>query len=108
MTSSRTSADEMFSLIERYLDRDGTQKAFCREHGLSPGKLNYWLAKYRRAHAEEPAGLAGAFQEITPTVSSADAALREIVFPHGVRLRLFAPVELAYLERLLTPRRPGT
>ena len=107
MTSSRTSADEMFPLIERYLERDGTQKAFCREHGLSLNKLNYWLAKYRLAHAEEPAGPIGAFQEITPAVSSADAALMEIVFPHGVRLRLFAPVEPAYLERLLAPRRPG-
>lgn len=107
MPSSRTCARDMFPLIERYLDRDGAQKAFCRAHGLSLNQLNYWLAKYRRAHAEEPAGPTRAFQEITPAVSSADAALMEIVFPHSVRLRLFAPVEPTYLERLLAPRRPG-
>jgi hypothetical protein len=61
--------------------------------------LNYWLAKYRREKAASP----GAFQQITPSAPSVDGALLEIVYPNGVRLRLFTPVGPAYLNRLLAP-----
>lgn len=99
----------MFPLIERYLERDTTQKAFAAEHGLSTSLLNYWLAKYRREQAEsqqEPPSApdeSGSFDfiEITPGSLPAEQALLEVIYPHGVRLRLFSPVEAAYLERLV-------
>lgn len=101
MHSARKSADEMFPLVEQYLDGDLSRKAFCDKHGLSLAVLNYWIARYRREKTRQP----GAFQEITPAPSSLDQALIEIIYPHGVRLRLFAPVEPAYLDRLLAPGR---
>lgn len=103
MAQPRRSAQLMFPLVETYLAGDQTQKAFCAEHGLSMPVLNYWLKKYRRHHDEGPTT---AFVEVTPEseiatmVAPADALL-EIWYPHGVRLRLFAPVPPAFLERLL-------
>jgi hypothetical protein len=95
MIQSLKTASEMYPLIERYLEGHKTQKAFCAEHHISSGQLNYWLAKYRREHADD------AFVEIMPTSAPAEQALMEVVYPHGVCLRLFSPVAPAYLERLL-------
>ena len=94
----------MFPIIESFLQERQTQRAFCEEHGLSRSVLGYWLAKYHREMTERP----GAFLEITPAalpqvqaVPPAEQALMEVVYPHGVRLRLFSPVAPAFLEHLL-------
>ena len=97
MTQARRTARAMYPLVERYLRGHKTQKVFCAEHGISTSVLSYWLAKYRRETAQTP----GAFIEIMPGAAPQEQALLEVVYPHGVRLRLFAPVETAYLEPLL-------
>ena len=94
----------MYPLVERYLQGHKTQKAFCAEHGISTSRLCYWLAKYRRETAEKP----GAFIEILPAAPPQEQALVEVVYPHGVRLRLFTLVETAYLEPLLVLEVPTT
>lgn len=86
----------MYPLVECYLQGHQTQKAFCAEHGISTSRLNYWLAKYRKEATQRPE----AFIEILPDALP-ERALMEVVYPHGVRLRLFAPIEPAYLEPLL-------
>ena len=96
MSKTRRTAQEMFPLIERYFQGNMTQKAFCTEQGISLPQLNYWRAKYRRAAAQKPQ----AFIEIRPDEPQ-ERALTEVVYPHGVRLRLFALVEPSYLEPLL-------
>jgi len=93
----------MFPLVATYLKGHQTQKTFCRAHGISTSVLCYWLAKYRRVGAEQ----SNTFVEITPPMPAADVALLEVVYPHGVRLRLFAPVEPAYLARLVTLESAG-
>ncbi len=87
----------MYPLMERYLRDYKTQKVFCAEHDISTSVLNYWLAKYRKEALQKP----GAFIEIMPSAAPQEQALVEVVYPHGVRLRLFAPVETAYLAPLL-------
>lgn len=86
----------MFPLVERYLQDHQTQKAFCREHGISTSMLNYWLAKYRKEADHKP----DPFIEILPGAPQ-EQALMEVVYPHGVRLRLLAPVAPSYLAPLL-------
>ncbi len=97
MTQTRRTARETYPLVESYLRGHKTQKVFCAEHGISTSILNYWLAKYRREVHQKP----GAFIEIMPSAVPQEQALVEVVYPHGVRLRLFAPVETAYLAPLL-------
>ena len=86
----------MYPLVERYLQGHQTQKAFCAEHGISTSMLNYWLAKYRKEAAQKPE----TFIEILPGVPQ-EQALLEVVYPHGVRLRLLTPVAPSYLAPLL-------
>ena len=94
--------EEMFPLVEAYLEREQTKTTFCAEHGLSESVLGYWLTKYRHQNAPP----SGAFVEITPTLPEA-RAWAEVIYPHGVRVRLFAPLSPAELERLVrfSPRR---
>ncbi len=94
----------MYPLVQRYLQGHKTQKVFCAEHGISTSILNYWLAKYRR----ETPHKTGAFIEIMPAAAPQEQALVEVVYPHGVRLRLFTSVETAYLEPLLVLEVPTT
>lgn len=96
MAEFRTRA-EMFPLVEAYLERNQTKTAFCAAHGISESVLGYWRSKYRRENAPE----SGAFVEITPPAAAAEHALMELVYPHGVRLRLFAMPAAADLERLV-------
>ena len=42
--------DEMFLLIEAYLNGGKPQKHFCSENNISFGKFTYWLIKYRKSH----------------------------------------------------------
>ncbi len=87
----------MDPLIESYLRGHKTQKAFCAEHGISTSVLTYWLTKYRKEAAQKP----GAFIEILPGAVPQEQALVEVIYPHGVRLRLFTPVEPWYLAPLI-------
>ena len=99
----------MFPLIERYLKSPTTQQAFCRAHGLPLSVFTYWLTKYRRETSQPGHEPDGVSVEIMPdgdgarSISSAreERPFLEMVYARGVRLRLFTPVEPAYLERLV-------
>ncbi len=41
------SSQEMYPLIESYLESGQSQAQFCKEQGLKPHLLIYWLQKYR-------------------------------------------------------------
>jgi hypothetical protein len=96
MKRTMRTSEEMYPIVESYLERDQTQKAFCAERGLPLSVMTYWVAKYRREHRVETE----AFVEIGGT-GAAERPLMEVVYPRGVRLRFFAPVAPAYLELLL-------
>ena len=100
MSTSRKTAAEMFPLVEAYLDGPHTRKTFCHEYGLSLSVLNYWIKRYR----QERASNSHAFIEITPAHQHpmiSQQPLFEVVYPHGVCLRLFQPVETTFLARML-------
>lgn len=96
MSQFRT-REEMFPLVERYLEREHTKKAFCAEHGVPESTLTYWVSKYRRQAAPQDGG----FVEITPPVGTQPHPHAELIYPHGVRLRLFGTVAPAYLNQLV-------
>lgn len=92
----RTS-EEMFPIVEAYLDRTETKRAFCARHDLAESVLSYWVKKYQR---QEMVG----FVEITPPQPPESPTFMEIVYRCGTRLRFFSAVDPAYLERLLAAR----
>ncbi len=98
MTRIKRDAAEMFPVVEAYLASTVTQKDFSAEHGISVAVLCYWLSKYRRKSAES-----GAFLEIHPGAAvAAERPLLEVCYPHGVKLRIFTPLQPAYLDHLLS------
>lgn len=44
----RSLQEDMFPLIEKYLDSSQTQKDFCLGNDINPPKFTYWLNKYRK------------------------------------------------------------
>jgi hypothetical protein len=93
---------EMYPVIETYLDSGLTQRVFCRQQGLSMQVFAYWLAKYRREQKFERAPSEGdAFIELAAPAGGNERAVAELVYPSGVRLRLFESVGVETIERLV-------
>ncbi len=90
MVQPKRTAEEMFPLAERYNERTQSAAAFCAEHGISYGQLNYWRRKYRQ---ETPAEDSQGFVEVGNT---APAARVEIAYPHE-RMALFTSSQTPYL-----------
>ena len=100
MDQPKKNAGEMYPLVEKYLEGHLTQKAFSSVHGITEAMLNYWLAKYRK----DKANTSDSFIEITQSALPADHAFMEVVYPRGIRLRFFTPVDPSYLNRLVARR----
>ena len=60
-------------------------------------RLNYWQAKYSRKGAVSQGA---AFLEISAPAAD-ERAVMEVVYPGGVRLRLFVPASATFLRSLL-------
>ena len=94
MHKPRRTAEEMFPLVEYYLQGRQSLQAFCVEHAISASQFYYWRRKYR----QKPQG-EGFIEVGLP--AAGERAVMEIVYPGGVRLRLFAPISRAWLTALL-------
>lgn len=96
----------MFPLIEKYLDSQLSQKAFCQQQNLSFAVFGYWLKKYRKAHRPAPAVAKQAARpafvplHVTPS-DRRNQNTCELVFPNGVMLRFSQPVEPDLLIQLI-------
>lgn len=42
--------EEMFPLVEMYLEYQGSKKKFCAEHNVLKSTFDYWSTKYRKIH----------------------------------------------------------
>ena len=50
----RRQADEMFPIIERYLECGLTQEEFCQQKNMPLHVFHYWLKKYKREQSSAP------------------------------------------------------
>lgn len=94
MPRSYRTPDEMYPLVAQFLSSSLTQSDFCSRHDLPISVLRYWLRRHR---SEEPSG----FVEVRPESPPAEKAHVEILYPGGVRVRLFSPVTPAYVSALV-------
>ncbi len=78
MVQPKRTAEEMFPLVEQYTERTRSAAAFCAEHGISYGQLNFWRRKYRQETAAEDSR---GFVEIGSAVPR-EAAQVKIAYPH--------------------------
>ena len=89
--------DEMYPLVEAYLESGRTIKTFSADQAIPEGVFGYWLRKYRRQkNADSP------FVEIPPeSVTAYGHPIVEVLHPNGIRLRFFSPVAPSYPATLL-------
>ena len=96
----------MFPLIEKYLNSQLSQKAFCQQQNLSFAVFGYWLKKYRKARHSSPLVVKNSTQAAfvpihVPPPAPAAQSVCELVFPNGVTLRFSQPVEPNLLIQLI-------
>jgi len=96
MARHRT-AEEMFPLIEDYLQGQEGRARFAQRHHIALPIFDYWRRKYQNM-TDTPK--VGAFVEVTR--DSAVAA--EILFPDGTQVRFLEPVPVHVLTALLHAR----
>ena len=82
------------------LEQSGlSRKAYCKQAGVSYHALSYWIDKFR-SESEPKAG--AEFSEVLlPSSGSCPAAVIEIEYPDGVKLRFSAQMPASYIKALL-------
>ena len=73
----------MFSLVEQWQRSGKSQRYWCDLHGLRLVKFQYWVRKFRAAHAASPGST---FIDLLPSAQS--VAMIELHFPSGVVVKL--------------------
>jgi transposase-like protein len=97
MKQAPRTREEMYPLVEQFLESQETIKSFATSHDLPKSVFEYWLRKYRKEQADD-----SAFVEVTPSVIGTHSQpYVEVVHPQGIQLRFFAPVSASYLATLL-------
>lgn len=98
----RTS-EEMFPVVEDWLQSGLTQKAYSQVHDLPLHILPYWANRYRKAqqapidqHAQSSSG-----HFIPVATGNTMNGGMEIALPTGVVIRFASPVPASYLQQLL-------
>ena len=76
---------EMFEFVEQWQRSGETQRAWCSMHGVEYAKFQYWLRKYRNAHAEGSSGFVDLVAMTQPTKS---ICTLEIHFPSGAVVKM--------------------
>ena len=83
---TRSSTSEMFELVTSFYESGQSQTAFARAHGISKGKLSYWVNKFIKEKEKKPAK--SNFVSLSATPSTAPTSSR------GMHIRLGNGVEI--------------
>lgn len=95
----RTS-EEMFPVVEDWLESGLTQKEYSRQHQLAGHILPYWAGRYRKTHPSSDQETSSFIRLSAPSAPSVDGM--EVVLPTGVVIRFGSRVPVAYLQQLLS------
>ena len=94
----RTS-EEMFPIVEDWLQSGLTQKAYSQQHQLPGHVLPYWVGKYRKnqfSDAQEHSSFIRLAAPAAPWLQG-----MEIQLPSGVVIRFAHTVSVTYLQQVL-------
>lgn len=90
--------EEMYPLVEQWLESAENQSDFRERHQLSKSVFSYWLKKYRSEQIGELP--AGGFVALSVRSGAAQAADLEVAFPNGVVVRVGARTDAAFIREL--------
>jgi hypothetical protein len=98
-------AQEMFTIIERFLQSGLPQKAFCKSEDIALSTFQWWLSQYRKQKSTNQPSLpiqSPAFITVKPQASRpAYSPTTILTYPNGVTLRLTGTIEPALLKELI-------
>ena len=91
---------QMFKLIDQWLQSDLTQKAYCHEQSIRYHVFHYWYKRYRQQQAgiDNKSSSFVKLQISKPVIAGAV----EIHFPGGIHLFFHEPVSSNYLKALIS------
>jgi transposase-like protein len=89
----------MFTFVEQWRQSGETQRSWCDMHGMHHAKFQYWVRKYREAHADRAPDHAADFVDLIPPSGQAVTTL-EVHFPSGAIVKLPAS-ELDLVRQLV-------
>ncbi len=92
----RSTAAEIFPLIQAVEQREMSREAFCQKTGLKASSFHYWLKKFRD---ENMAG--NSFIELPEMEQSYGKYEMEVEFRSGIKLRFSSLVPVAYLSQII-------
>ncbi|MAO36169.1 MAG: hypothetical protein CMP12_09705 [Zunongwangia sp.] len=87
MTRSST-ASKMRKLVIRYYESDQNQSAFARTHGISKGKLSYWIQKFPREQVTKPTKSNFVSLSATPSTAPTSSRSMHIRLGNGVEIEI--------------------
>ena len=101
----RTTQKEMKYLLESYQEYKGTQKDFCKEHGIKAHTLHYWQKKLSNTESDNKGNK---FLPIAIKDSSLSSQVPstqiEIGYSNGNTIRLSATTSTTLIHQLLQIR----
>lgn len=92
--------EEMFLVVEDWLQSGLTQKEYSKQHQLAKHILPYWAGRYRKIHPSSNQETTSFIRLSTPSAPSVDGM--EVVLPTGVVIRFGSTVPVVYLQQLLS------
>ncbi|MCH8515965.1 MAG: hypothetical protein LAT68_06520 [Cyclobacteriaceae bacterium] len=93
---------EMIELIERWRQSGKSVKGFCKQEGVSPSTLYYWLKKLNGNPKDNPMPTKGFVPfSLNESISQViDPPMLRVNLPSGVSIDIFQEVDVDYLKRL--------
>ncbi|TDN93343.1 hypothetical protein DET49_10469 [Salegentibacter sp. 24] len=85
---TRSSTSEMFELVTSYYESGQSQTAFARAHGISKGKLCYWIKKFPRKPVLKPEKSNFVSLSATPSTAPTSSRSMHIRLGNGVEIEI--------------------
>ncbi|MAG87674.1 MAG: helix-turn-helix domain-containing protein [Zunongwangia sp.] len=85
---TRSSTSEMRKLVTSYYESGQSQTAFARAHGISKGKLSYWVNKFPREQVTKPAKSNFVSLSADPSTAPTSSRSMHIRLGNGVEIEI--------------------
>lgn len=96
--------EEMYLAIELWQESGLSQRAYCKQEGLTRSSFEYWLKKYRREdNQRRSSNIPNTFipVEISPAQAIPSGHIH-ITYPNGIRVSCPVGIPATMLKTLLT------
>ena len=85
---TRSSTSEMRKLVTSFYESGQSQTAFARAHGISKGKLSYWVNKFPREQVTKPAKSNFVSLSADPSTAPTSSRSMHIRLGNGVEIEI--------------------